>query len=78
MAEEMNNVSHIEEVDPNLWRGDKSSEVNDYLSMHGWILLNTGVHTNASDSGPSSSVYYAVGWIGQGEPVFPPAGPAPH
>jgi hypothetical protein len=69
-------VRHIEKIDPNLWRGDRSNEVNDYLS-NGWILLNTGTEASTGDSGPYSWVYYVVGWIGEGEPEVPLAHPLP-
>lgn len=70
-------VRHVEEIDPNLYHGDRSNEVNDYLSIQGWILLNVGTHTARGDNGPYSWVYYSVGWIGEGEPQFPAAGSPP-
>jgi len=77
MAEEINKVRHIEEVDPNVWVPDKSNEVNDYLSRGGWILLNTGTRASTVGDGGAavSRVYYAVGWIWPGDPKIPTARP---
>ena len=60
---EMSKVSFVEEVDPGVFTPGRSSDVNDYLKLPEWILLNTGTH--------STGVYYSVGWIGEGEPQFP-------
>ena len=75
MGNEINRVKYVQEVDPNITHGPSgpSSNVNDYLSIEGWILLETGKHASTGDSGPYSSVYYVVGWIGEGEPEIPPA-----
>ena len=71
----INRVSHVHKVDPDYIDRGRSPEVNDYLMMGSWILLNTGIDTAESDSGPRSRVHYIVGWIGEGAPEFPPAGP---
>lgn len=68
-------VRHVEEVDPSIWRGGRSNEVNDYLVLEGWVLLNTGTRTGRGDSGPYASIYYSLGWVGDGEAQFPPARP---
>ncbi|GEM_PF-5983425 len=68
-------VRHIERVSPDMQYGDRSSEVNDYFAIDGWILLNTGTSAGHGDSGPYSDVYYVLGWIGEGKPQFPPAHP---
>jgi len=72
MAEEINKVRHIEEIDPTMHYSSRSGEVNDYLSLDGWILLNTGTRASTGDSGPYSWIYYSIGWIGEGEPNIPP------
>ena len=72
MAEDINKVRHVIEIDPH-WAGrDRSSEVNDYLSLEGWILLSTAKHSGTGDSGDYSWVSYVVGWIGEGDPNIPP------
>jgi len=79
MAEEnyINKVGHIEEVDSKEWFSDRSNEVNDYLSLGGWILLNTGTRASTVGDGGAavSRVYYVVGWIWPGDPKIPPARP---
>ena len=67
-------VRHVEIVNPNLVQRPRSSEVNDYIHMDGWILLDTGKNAYEGDNGPYSIVYFVVGWIGEGEPQFPPGG----
>jgi len=67
----LSGVRHVEEVDPNVVRPDRSNDVNDYLDLGGWVLLNTGTHTAHGDNGPYSWVYYSVGWVGAGEALFP-------
>ncbi len=72
MVDDINKVRRVVEVDPNVWASEGSSDVNDYLDIDGWILLNTGTHSAKGDSGPYSWIYYSVGWIGDGEPQVPP------
>jgi len=76
----LSHVQQVEEVDPNVFVPGRSNDVNDYLSLGspqgGWVLLNTGTRTARGDDGPYSWVYYSVGWVGQGEPLFPPARPS--
>ena len=75
MAPNINKVRYVIQVDPNLWHHDQSNEINDYLAIDGWILLNTATEASTGDSGPHSWIYYSVGWIGEGEPKIPPARP---
>ena len=66
-------VKHVIEVDPSLMPRGHSEEVNDFLAIPGWVLLNTGTVATRGDNGPASHIYYAVGWIGEGEPQIPEA-----
>lgn len=77
MSDNANKVRHIIEVDPGEWTGGASNEPNDYLGVDGWMLLGTGTHTGTGDHGQWASIYYSFGWIGEGEPDIPPAGPMP-
>ena len=72
---DINKVRHVVEVDPNLWHADRSNEVNDYLAIEGWILLNVGTQSATGDSGPHSWSYFVLGWTGEGEPPIPAARP---
>ncbi len=62
---------HVHEIIPDNYGGGVGHDVNDYLAK-GWVFLNSGVHTGPSDHGPSSTVNYVVGWVGEGEPEMPP------
>ena len=73
MSSEINRVRYVEEIDPNMIYHGKSNDVNVYLANEGWILLNTGNHVGTGDSGSFNNVYYAVGWIGDGDPKHPSA-----
>ena len=70
---DMSKVSHVEEVDPALFQRDRNTDVNAYLAIPGWVLLNSGTHSYQGDHGTSFSIYFAVGWVGDGPPQFPPA-----
>lgn len=64
-------VRHVHEIIPDNFGGGVSHDVNDYLAK-GWVFLNSGVQSRTGDQLPSSTVYSVVGWIGEGEPEFPP------
>lgn len=62
----IHDVKHVVEA------SDSSGlEVNDYLAIDGWVLLEVTKQTNEGDAGPYSYPVYSVGWIGNGEPVHP-------
>ena len=65
-------VIHVEIVDPGIRFPGKSNEVNDYLSMPGWLLLAVGVESDQDLTlGRYAHVYYSMGWAGEGPPIFP-------
>ena len=77
MSSDMRAVKYVVEVDPNQVYRDQSDNVNDYLAIDGWIMLEVGKKATFGDSGQVSWIYDSVGWIGAGDPVLPPKQPNP-
>ncbi len=57
--------------DANLRYRDQSDNVNDYLAIDGWILLNTGTRTAEGDSVACTWCDFVLRCIGNGAPQFP-------
>lgn len=69
MASDINKVRHVREVDSIMG----GPNINSFLAIKGWILLNSTTQSATGDSGPYSWPVCQVGWIGEGEPQIPSA-----
>ena len=75
MSNPIQDVSYVHVIDTGqiAGRAGESQEVNDYLAMDGWILLEVTKTTVEGDNGPGSWAVYHLGWIGEGLADYPPA-----